>query len=67
MTWLKFYVSWCGEKSAGINPSSEEILIQFKYGQPIDSDVIEYWTDSLKDFYDGANVELMSSSHPRSS
>jgi hypothetical protein len=58
MNYLKFYVSWCGERAAGINPGSEEVTISFKYGQPIDADVIEYWTDALKEFYDGASVEL---------
>lgn len=59
MNSLRFYVQWSGERAAGINPGSEEVTIQFKYGQSLDSDIIEYWQDCLKDFYDGASVELL--------
>ena len=57
-TKLVFLTEWHGEQAAGINPGHEEITIQFKYGQPLDQDVIDYWREAILDFYDGAKVVL---------
>lgn len=57
MTTLKFVAWWNGEKAAGINPGSEEVTIQFKWGQPLDEDTVAYWQDMVSQFFDGAYVE----------
>jgi hypothetical protein len=62
MTKLIYDASWSGEPNAGIMPGSEEVTIQFKYGQPIDEDVIEYWREAIAEFYDGAHVEFIRAS-----
>lgn len=59
MTRLTYEANWSGELAAGIHPGSEEITITFKYDQPLDSDVTEYWRDSIAEFYDGATVTLI--------
>lgn len=51
---LKFFAEW--------NSGYEEIVIQFKYGQPIDPDVIEYWQQAIAKFYDDPHAELISQS-----
>jgi len=59
MTELKFQAEWSGELAAGIQPGYEEVTIQFKYGQPIDQGVIDYWRQNVEDFYDGATVTIL--------
>ena len=59
MTRLIFNADWPGEPNAGIWPGAEEIAIEFKHGQPIDEDVIEFWREAISEFYDGAHVELI--------
>jgi hypothetical protein len=56
MTTLQFIAEWPGEKEAGISPGYEEVTIKFRYGQPFDQDVIEYWRSAVQDFYDGSTV-----------
>jgi hypothetical protein len=60
MTELKFEAAWPGEIAAGISPGCEQVTIQFRYGQPIDQDVIEYWRSAVEDFYDGSTVTILS-------
>ncbi len=57
MTTLRFIAWWNGEPAAGFCPGSEEVTITFKYGMPIDEDVVAYWRDQVAAFYDGAVVE----------
>lgn len=59
MNKLIFLINWPGEPDAGLSPGSEEVTIQFKYGQPIDDDVIQFWLDVIQEFYDGAHVRLL--------
>jgi hypothetical protein len=59
MTRLTYDASWPGEPNAGIVPSSEEVTVEFKYGQPLDDDVIEYWHDVIQEFYEGSHVEFI--------
>ena len=58
MTRIMFDVTWAGEKDAGIRAGSEEVTIQFRYGQPVDAALIEYWRTAISEFFDGASVEL---------
>lgn len=59
MTRITFSVDWSGEFAAGILPGSEEVSIEFKYGHPVTEDLIEFWIDSLAEFYDGAAVKVI--------
>ena len=57
MTTLKFVAWWNGEPAAGIRSGSEQITIQFKYGVPVDEDMVAYWRDTVAQYFDGAVVE----------
>jgi hypothetical protein len=56
MTQLIFHAEWAGERAAGINPGYEKITITFEHGQPLDEDTVNYWRESVAQFYDGARV-----------
>jgi len=36
-------------------------MIQFKHDQPLDAELVEYWRESITEFYDGAPVKLIKS------
>jgi len=55
-TTIKFFVEWHGEMAAGIRPGSENVSITFEHTDTVDSDTVEFWHDSLKEYYDGAAV-----------
>lgn len=59
MITLTFYAEWHGERAAGINPGSEEIDITLKHAQSIGEDEIEFWRDSVAQYFDGAHVQFV--------
>ena len=59
MTRLTFNAEWSGELAAGLRAGSEEVTIQFRDGQHLDADLVEYWQDAIAEFYNGAVVELI--------
>ena len=56
MTTLKFFCIWHGEKNAGILPGSEDVTITFDNTDSLDGDTVEFFRDTLVDYYDGATV-----------
>jgi hypothetical protein len=58
MVTLKFYVSWNGEPGAGIRSGSEDVSITFSHTDSVDSDTVEFFRESLREYYDGAEMVL---------
>lgn len=56
---LTYYAEWHGERAAGINPGSEEIEITLKHTDSIDEDSIEFWRESVAQYFDGAGVQFV--------
>ena len=56
MTQLILHAAWAGEIGAGIRSGYEKITINFEHGQDLDEEVIDYWRQSVAEFYDGARV-----------
>jgi hypothetical protein len=54
---IKFYVEWPGERAAGIRGGSEHVSISFEYGTVIDSDTVEFFRESLREFFDCRKVQ----------
>jgi hypothetical protein len=65
MTRLTYFAEWRGEPQAGIMAGTNEVTIEFKYDQPLDAELVEYWRESIAEFYDGATVELIESENQR--
>jgi len=59
MTRIRFQVEWPGESGAGIRAGSETVEIKFEHGMRVDTEDIVYWTQAVKDYFDGAHVELL--------
>lgn len=59
MTRITYHAEWAGERAAGINPGSEDVTIEFRHGQPVDADVLNFWKDSIAEFYDGGTVVIV--------
>lgn len=54
---LIFHAEWFGEPAAGLRAGYEKITISFEYGGIVlDADTVDFWRESVKDFYDGAKV-----------
>ena len=59
MVTLTYYAEWHGERAAGINPGSEEIDLTLKYSDSVDEDTIEFWRESVAEYFDGAHVKFV--------
>jgi hypothetical protein len=62
MVRLEFFAVWSGEKNAGLLAGSETIKIEFSESDSLNKDDIEYFRETLSEYYDGANVTLEKSS-----
>jgi hypothetical protein len=52
-----FHAEWHDEPSAGIRGGYERVTVSFEYGGNVmDTDFIDYWRSTVKDYYDGAIV-----------
>lgn len=56
---LTYYTEWHGERAAGINPGSEEVEIVLKHVDSVDEEMIDFWRESIAQYFDGAHVELV--------
>lgn len=56
---LTYYAEWPGERAAGINSGSEEIDITLKYHDTANEDMIEFFRETIAEYFDGAHVKLV--------
>lgn len=59
MAKLTFEAEWHGEMAAGIRPGSETVTIEFVHTSEFDADTIEYFQDVIREYFDGASVQLV--------
>ena len=56
MAKMTFEVQWCGEEEAGIMSGRETVTIEFARADLFSEDEMDYWRQSLREYFDGAVV-----------
>ena len=59
MITFTYHAEWAGERAAGINPGSEDVDIVLKHTDYVDEEAIEFWLDSIAQYFDGAHVTFI--------